>query len=126
MRVTATAIAIVLALGGASFAQEGDAAKGAKTFKKCKACHTVEKDGKNKIGPNLFNIFGNDAGKREGYKYSKTFAARAAEGLVWTPENLEVWLENPRKFIKKTKMGLKIKKAGQRADLIAYLATLKE
>ncbi|MFV2091762.1 MAG: cytochrome c family protein, partial [Hyphomicrobiales bacterium] len=56
MRVIATAIALTLLLGGTAFAQEGDAAKGEKLFKKCKACHTSEQGAKNKIGPNLFGI----------------------------------------------------------------------
>ncbi|MHA1523538.1 MAG: c-type cytochrome [Alphaproteobacteria bacterium] len=126
MRVIATAIAMVLALGGAALAQEGDAAKGEKTFKKCKSCHTTEQGGKNKIGPNLFDIVGKPAGRNADYKYSKNLAAQAAEGLMWTEENLDTWLKNPRKFIKKSKMALKLKKESQRADVIAYLATLTE
>ena len=94
MRVTATAIAMMLVLGGAAFAQEGDAVKGKKLYKKCAACHSVDQGGKNKIGPNLFGIVGKKAGANETYKYTKAFAARAAEGLMWTEENLEAWLEN--------------------------------
>lgn len=125
MRVIATAIALTLLLGSAAFAQEGDAVKGEKLFKKCKACHTSEQGGKNKIGPNLFGIVGSKVGANETFKYSKAFTAKSAEGLMWTEENLDTWLTDSRKFIPKTKMRVKLKKEGQRKDLIAFLGTLK-
>ena len=73
---------------------------GAKVFKKCKACHVVDKE-KNKTGPHLVNLFGRTAGSLEGYKYSK---AMKASGIVWDEETLAEYLRAPKKYIKGTKM----------------------
>ncbi len=98
----------------------GDAAKGEKVFKKCKACHVVE-EGKNKTGPSLYGVVGRAAGSIEGYKYSK---AMAGSGLVWDAETLDAYLTNPKKYLKGTKMAFAgLKKEKDRADVIAYLAT---
>jgi len=106
----------------ASFA-EGDPVKGKKVFKKCKACHTVDKDGKNLVGPNLFGIVGKEAAQREGYKYSP---AMINSGLTWDEATLDTYLTKPKALVKKTKMTFAgLKKAKQRADVIAYLKTLK-
>jgi len=104
-------------------AAAGDAAKGAKIFKKCKSCHTADEGGKNKSGPNLFGVVGRAAASVEGYKYSK---AMKASGLTWDAATLNSFLKKPKKFVKKTKMSFAgIKKEKQRADLIAYLETMK-
>ena len=106
----------------ASFAQ-ADVAAGKKVFKKCKACHTVNKGGKKRIGPNLFGIVGRKAGMSEGFKYSK---AMKNSGIMWDDANLDGFIKKPRKFMKGTKMSFGgIKKEQQRKDLIAYLKTLK-
>lgn len=112
----ALAVSTTFAVAG-----EGDAVKGKKVFKKCKACHTLDEGGKNLTGPNLFGIIGAEAGKSEGYKYSKGFKAKAEEGFVWDEDNLQAWLENPKKFVPKAKMVLKLKKQKDRDNLIAYL-----
>jgi len=119
--------AAVIGLAIASIpAHAGDAAKGEKVFKKCKACHTTEAGGKNKIGPNLSGIVGRAAGATDGFKYSKALMAKADEGLVWDEANLDAFLTKPKEFIEKTKMSFGgIKKDGQRADLIEYLKTLQ-
>ncbi len=102
-----------------SAAQAGDAVAGKKVFKKCKACHTVDAGGKNKIGPNLHGVIGKAAAAVEGYKYSK---AMKASGLTWTEENLTGFLTKPKKFLPKTKMSFGgLKKPQQIEDLIAYL-----
>ena len=98
----------------------GDAAKGEKVFKKCKACHVVE-ECKKKAGPSLYGVVGRAAGSIEGYKYSK---AMAGSGLVWDAETLDAYLTNPKKYLKGTKMAFAgLKKEKDRADVIAYLAT---
>ena len=113
-----------VAFSTAAFA-EGDIEKGKKVFKKCKACHFVDKE-KNKVGPHLVNIIDRAAGSLEGFKYSKAMKAKAEEGLVWTEENLDMFLEKPKKFIPKTKMAFPgLKKPDQRADVIAYMKSIK-
>jgi cytochrome c len=103
----------------------GDAVKGKKVFNKCKACHAV-KAGKNKTGPSLAGIVGRAAGTVPKYKYSKK-GLKIAD-WEWNEENLDGWLANPKEWLKaknggKSKMAYKLKKAQQRADVIAYLKT---
>ena len=115
------AAATLLVASGAMAA--GDAVKGKKIAKKCKACHTVARGGKNRLGPNLFDILGKPAGKVKGYKYSK---ALSASGIVWDEHTFTDFVAKPRKVVKGTKMSFRgIKKATQRADLLAYFITLK-
>ena len=105
-----------------SFA-EGDAVKGKKVFKKCKACHSVNDGGKNLVGPNLFGIVGSKSAQKAGYKYSK---AMIASGLTWDEATLETFLAKPKALVKKTKMTFAgLKKDKQRANVIAYLKTLQ-
>lgn len=117
MKITILAFGALLAVSNTAFA-EGDVAKGEKVFKKCIACHTLE-DGKNKVGPSLYGIFGRTAGALEDYKYS---TAMIESGIVWDDENMDGYLKKPRAFLKGTKMAFAgIKKDNQRADLIAFL-----
>ena len=103
---------------------QGDADKGKKLFKRCKACHTLDEGGKNKVGPNLFGIFGREAGTLEGYKFSKAFQG---SDVVWDEATLDQFLLKPKKFIPKTKMGFPgLKKEDQRADVIAYLLQMTQ
>ena len=99
-------------------ANAADPVNGKKVFKKCVACHSLQ-EGKNKIGPSLYNLLHRKIGSVEGYKYSK---AMKNSGVVWDEESLDKFLTKPRKFIPKTKMAFRgIKKKSLRDDLIAFL-----
>ncbi|WP_299860256.1 cytochrome c family protein [uncultured Hoeflea sp.] len=100
---------------------EGDAAKGAKVFKKCVACHVVD-EAKNKVGPHLVDIIDRPVASIEGYKYSKGMASYAEETPTWTLEALEAYLRAPRKVVKGTKMAFAgLKKDADVANVIAYM-----
>ena len=99
-------------------ANAADPVNGKKIFKKCVACHSLQ-EGKNKIGPSLYNLLDRKIGSVEGYKYSK---AMKNSCVVWDEESLDKFLTKPRKFIPKTKMAFRgIKKKSLRDDLIAFL-----
>ena len=119
-------IAVAAALGAMSGGAlaEGDAAKGEKVFKKCKACHSATKE-KNKVGPHLVGIGGRKAASVDGYKYGKGITAAAEKIGEWDAAKLMAYLENPKKYVDgKSKMTFKLKKEDQRADVVAYLASL--
>jgi cytochrome c len=97
----------------------GDAASGEKIFKKCAACHSINKGGKNKIGPALYNVVGRAVGGVDDYKYSKTLASYGKE---WTFEELNGFLTKPSSYLKGTKMSYAgLRKEKDRASIIKYL-----
>ena len=97
----------------------GDVVAGEKVFKKCAACHSIVKNGKNKIGPALYNVVGREIGGVSDYKYSK---ALAEYGKSWTFEELNGFLLKPAKWIKGTKMACAgLRKEKDRASVIKYL-----
>ena len=116
---------ISIAMLAATPVFSGDAAKGEKVFKKCKACHLLEDTGKKKTGPHLENIIGRPAGIIEGFKYSNALLEAAENGLVWDEAALDAFFTKPKDFIPKTKMSFNgLKKESDRENLIAYLASL--
>ena len=97
----------------------GDVQSGEKIFKKCAACHSIVKGGKNNIGPALYNVVGRQVGAVNDYKYSK---ALSGYGKEWTFEELNGYLLKPAKWIKGTKMAFAgLRKEKDRASVILYL-----
>jgi cytochrome c len=94
---------------------------GAKVFNKCKACHSIEQGGPNKVGPNLWNVVGGPKAHMEGFAYSTALAGMHDQ--KWTYENLNAFLTNPKEYVPGTKMTFAgLKDPEQRADVIRYLA----
>ena len=103
---------------------DADPAAGKKAFSKCKACHTVDEGGKNKVGPNLWDIVGNAKAGVDGFKYSGAFTDLGGE---WTYEDLDAFLAKPKEFVPGTKMTYAgMKKAGDRAAVIVYMRSLSD
>jgi cytochrome c len=100
-----------------------DPKAGADVAKKCAVCHTFDKGGANKIGPNLFGVVGENIGEGKGYQFSD--ALKAKHG-AWDVDTLNAWLYKPQDFAKGTKMTFAgLPKAKDRADVVAYLQSLK-
>ena len=101
-----------------------DPEAGKKAFRKCQSCHTSEKGGKNRVGPNLWNVVGRKKGSMKGYKYSD---AMKRKGGTWTFADLNAFLENPRAFVVGTRMSIKGNKDPlKRATLIGHLRTFSD
>ena len=95
------------------------ATDGAKVFSKCKACHSIAKDGGNKIGPALWGVIGRNAGAVTDYKYSK---AMLAHGKKWSFEEMNGFLIKPKEWVQGTKMSYAgLKDAKDRAAVILYM-----
>jgi cytochrome c len=118
------AVAAALLMSGTAAMAAGNAADGEKIFKRsCGSCHVATKDGPRRLGPPLFGVVGREAGTVEGFRYSE---ANKKSDVKWTPEVLDKYLVDPRKFMPGTNMAFAgLKKDNERADLIAYLETLK-
>jgi cytochrome c len=100
-----------------------DPKAGAEIAKKCTQCHTFEKGGPNRVGPNLFGVAGEPIGQGKGYSFS---SALSGKGGTWSDDTLNLWLWKPQSFARGTKMTFAgLPKAKDRADIVAYLDSLK-
>jgi cytochrome c len=122
--ITLASCAALFGLTAASSASGGDASHGKTVFAtQCGICHSARAGGSSMNGPALYGVIGRPAGSLPGYNYSK---AMKSAGFSWDDRRLEAYLPAPRVMISGTKMTYNgLKNPTQRADLIAYLDTLK-
>jgi len=125
---TAAAPAVVEPVGPMLASANAEAGKN--VFKQCAACHTPDKGGRNTVGPNLWDAVGNKKAHTAGYAYSNAMQAAAAKGGdegAWGYERLNAFLANPKAVVPGTKMTFAgLRKAEDRANVIAYLRTLSD
>jgi cytochrome c len=96
-----------------------DPEKGKVVFLQCRACHSLEQGGINKVGPNLWGVFGRKAGLAPGFEYSE---AITKSGIVWSVETLDAWLARPSEFLPGNRMVfVGVRKPEDRANVIAYI-----
>jgi cytochrome c len=121
MKIIAATMSVVLTFAATmALAQSGDATRGERLFnQQCKACHTVEKGGRNGIGPNLFGIFGQKAAAVEGFSFSE---AMQKSGIVWDDKTMSDYLKDPKTRVPGGKMVYAgLKQQAQLDDMLAYL-----
>ena len=116
---SATTVSAESSIDISAFLALGNVEHGKKVFKKCAACHSISKDGGNKIGSALWNVVFRPVGSVADYKYSK---ALASYGKKWSWEELNGFLTKPSKWISNNKMGFAgLKSEEDRASVILYL-----
>lgn len=92
---------------------------GRRLFRRCASCHTVTPEGGHRVGPNLHGMFGETVGVAEGFDYS---TALEDADFIWTPEQLDAWLDNPREFLPGNRMSfVGLRNEEDRINVIAYL-----
>jgi cytochrome c len=117
------AIALAASFAASAAGAAGNAKNGADVFDRCAICHSNTKGAPAKIGPNLFGVAGRKAATQPDFSYS---AALKASGIVWTNDKLDAWVASPARLVPGNRMAFAgIADAQQRADLVAYLDTLR-
>lgn len=112
-------LAVLAAPAMGSAQAKPSAAAGKRVFAQCAACHSVERGGPNKVGPNLFGVVGRKSGMAANFRYS---AALAKAGLTWNDATLDKWLTRPMALVPGTSMVFAgIRQPEDRANVIAYL-----
>lgn len=107
------------------FLASASAERGTAAARKCQSCHSFGEGEPNKMGPNLYNTVGNTKAHVEGFAYSDILLQQKAEGQVWSYENLDAFLENPKAYAPGTKMSFAgVRSPEERADILAYMQTL--
>lgn len=120
MKINCLVLAAALVLPAGFATADGDPVAGAKVFKQCAVCHTV--DGKNKVGPTLQGVIGRPVATVQGFKYSKAMTEFGADGKTWTEDLLKSYLPKPRDLVKGTTMTfVGLKKEDDIKNVIAYL-----
>ena len=115
-------LVVGLVSAGYVWAQGGDPEHGREVFSKCKSCHAVGENARNKAGPHLNGIFGRRAGAIDAFRYSKAMLRAGADGMEWGYETLDRYIENPKSLVSRTRMNFRgIADPADRADVIAYL-----
>jgi cytochrome c len=122
--LSVVAMCAALSLGAAARAQDaaGDPAAGQRVFNQCRACHIIENNGRNGVGPNLYGVVGRRAASIEGFRYSANMRTLGEGGHVWTPDNLRAYLRNPKDVAPQGIMSFPgLRNDQQLSDIIAYL-----
>lgn len=126
MRAGITVLLLVATLRPA-IAVDASVENGEDVFKKCRACHDVGPDARNKVGPVLNGLFGRKAGTIEGFSYSEANRKAGESGWIWTEDKMVSYLENPRETMPGNKMAFAgLRDEQDRRDLIAYLKTFSK
>lgn len=127
-KLTTLLVAAALGLGSASLgprvaAEEiGDVERGEQVFRQCASCHQIGPGAENRVGPHLNEVFGRRAASLEAFHYSDALKRQGADGLTWTLETLDPYLENPRILVSGTRMNFRgLADPQDRADVLAYM-----
>ena len=113
---------VVAVLSATPAVSDGDPERGAEIWGQCASCHTVGPDARHRIGPHLNELFERPAAGLEDFRYSKPMRRAGADGLVWTVDKLDLFLENPKALVSGSRMSFRgIEDAEARQDLLAFL-----
>ncbi|MGG5818643.1 c-type cytochrome [Falsiroseomonas sp. HW251] len=120
--ISAFAFAFAVATASALPAQAQDAAAGQRIFNQCRACHVIDNNGRNGVGPNLHGVVGRRAASIESFRYSANMRQLGEQNHVWTEDNLRAYLANPKAVVPQGSMAFPgLRDPQQITDVIAYL-----